>query len=346
VSLIEMFIRTAKQQSSKLAIIDKTTGHRVTYRAALLRSLILSRKFSAFEPGMIGVMMPTSAGGILSVVAAVMSGRTPVMINFSTGAEQNCRLAQRRLAFRTIITSRALLERVKCPRIDGMVFIEDIAAGVSRLDALRGVLSASRPARSICQSVHRADLDDNIVILFTSGSERDPKPVPLTHRNLIANIDGMHGVLEYGPDDTILGNLPLFHVFGLNTNLWLPLVTGMTIVTFANPLEFRAISTAVREEKITMVVGTPTFLLGYLQKSEPGDFSKVRLLVTGADRCPEALHRGFREKHGVPLLEGYGTTETSPVISVNSPDHNRPGSVGRVLPNLQLRMEHYETGEQ
>ena len=170
--------------------------------------------------------------------------------------------------------------------------------------------------------------------------------MPLTHRNLIANIDGMHGVLEFGPDDTILGNLPLFHVFGLNTNLWLPLVNGLTMVTFANPLEFRAISTAVREERVTMVVGTPTFLLGYLQKSEPGDFRNVRLLITGADRCPESLHTGFREKHGVPLLEGYGTTETSPVISVNSPGHNRPGSVGRVLPNLQVRMEHYETGEE
>jgi len=346
VSLIEMFVRTAKQHSAKLAIIDKTTGHRVTYRAALLRSLILSRKFAAFEPGMIGVMMPTSAGGILAVVAAVMSGRTPVMINFSTGAEQNCRLAQRRLAFRTIITSRALLDRVKCRPVDGMVFIEDLASGVSRLDALRGLLAASRSVETICRSVYKPSPDDNVVILFTSGSERDPKAVPLTHRNLIANIDGMHGVLEFGPDDIILGNLPLFHVFGLNTNLWLPLVNGLTIVTFANPLEFRAISTAVREERVTMVVGTPTFLLGYLQKSEPGDFGRVRLLITGADRCPESLHQGFREKHGIALLEGYGTTETSPVISVNSPEHNRPGSVGRVLPNLQVRMEHYETGEE
>ena len=140
-SLIEMFVRAAKHHAGKLAIIDKTTGHRVTYRAALLRSLILSRKFAAFEPGMIGVMMPTSAGGILSVVAAVMSGRTPVMINFSTGAEQNCRMAQRRLAFRTIITSRALLDRLKCRPVDGMVFIEDLAAGVSRVEALRGLLA-------------------------------------------------------------------------------------------------------------------------------------------------------------------------------------------------------------
>jgi acyl-[acyl-carrier-protein]-phospholipid O-acyltransferase/long-chain-fatty-acid--[acyl-carrier-protein] ligase len=341
-----MFVRAAKEHAGKLAIIDKTTGHRVTYRAALLRSLILSRKFAAFDPGTIGIMIPTSAGAILSVVAAVMSGRTPVMINYSTGAEQNCRLAQSRLAFRTIITSRALLERLKCPVVDGMVFLEDLAASVSRIDALRALFTISRSVDHVCRSLHCAAPDDNVVVLFTSGSERDPKAVPLTHRNLIANIEGMHGVLEFGPADTILGNLPLFHVFGLNTNCWLPLVNGLTIVTFANPLEFRAISTAVREERVTMVVGTPTFLLGYLQKSEPGDFSQVRLLITGADRCPESLHRGFEEKHGVTLLEGYGTTETSPVISVNSPHHNRQGSVGCVLPNLQVRMEHYETGEE
>ena len=345
-SLIEMFVRTAKQYGTKLAIIDKATGHRVTYRAALLRSLILSRKFDELDPGMIGIMIPTSAGAILSVIAAVMSGRTPVMINYSTGAEQNCKMAQRRLAFRTIVTSRALLDKIKCPVVDGMVFIEDMAAGVSRLDALRGVFHAYRSIDAICRHVHPCQLDDNVVILFTSGSERDPKAVPLTHRNLIANIEGMHGVVQYGPVDTILGNLPLFHVFGLNTNLWLPLVTGMTVVTFPNPLEFKSIATAVREENVTMVVGTPTFLTGYLQKSEPGDFSKVRLLVTGADKCPEWLHKGFLEKHGVALLEGYGTTETSPVISLNAPEANRPGSVGKVLPNLEVRMEHYETGEE
>ena len=119
----------------------------------------------------------------------------------------------------------------------------------------------------------------------------------------------------------------------------------MTVVTVPNPLEYRAISAAIREERMTMVIGTPVFLAGYLQKSEPGDFESVRLLITGADKCPESLRSGFWERHHVALLEGYGTTETSPVIAVNSPSHNRPGSVGRVLPNLEVRLEHYDTGE-
>ncbi len=344
-SLVEQFVRTAKSHENKLAIIDRATNQRVTYRDTLLRALILSHAFRRYEHGMIGVMIPTSAGAMYSVIGALMSGRTPVMINYSTGAAQNCEMAQRRLAFRTIITSRALLEKIKCPAVEGMVFIEDLAAAVSPLAKLTGFLRASMSADRICRYIHPCKEDDPAVILFTSGSEREPKAVPLTHRNIAANIAGMHEVLEFGAADTILGNLPLFHVFGLNTHLWLPLTNAMTVVTFPNPLEFRAITAAIREESVTMMVGTPTFLSGYLQKSEPGDFATVRLLITGADKCPEALRAGFLERHGRVLLEGYGTTETSPVISVNTPEHNRPGSVGKVLPNVQVRMEHYETGE-
>jgi acyl-[acyl-carrier-protein]-phospholipid O-acyltransferase/long-chain-fatty-acid--[acyl-carrier-protein] ligase len=344
-TLVEAFARTAKKHGAKLAIIDRVTGHRVTYKNALLRSLILSRKLEKYDPGFIGVMIPNTAGAVLTVVAATMTGRTPVMINYSSGAAKNCQDAQRRLGFTTIITSRALLAKIKCPDVDGMVFIEDIAASVSMLQKITGSLRATRALEPLLESLPAISEDDNAVILFTSGSERSPKVVPLTHRNLLSNIDGMHGVVEYGEPDTILGNLPYFHVFGFNTGLWLPLVNGMTVVTLPSPLEFRAACSAIREERVTMVVATPAFLAGYLQKSEPGDFASVRVLMAGADKCPEPLRRGFREQHGKALLEGYGTTETSPVISVNSPEHNRPGSVGRVLPNLEVRLEHYETGE-
>ncbi|HEY3383608.1 MAG TPA: AMP-binding protein [Vicinamibacterales bacterium] len=344
-SLVEQFVQTAKAHESRLAVIDRATGQRVTYRDTLIRALILSGKFKQYKPGMIGVMVPTSGGAIYTVLAALMSGRTPVMINYSTGAAQNCQMAQQRLAFRTIITSRALLEKIKCPTVDGMVFIEDLAAGVSTFNKLGAFLRASMSAERICRGIHAGSDDEQAVVLFTSGSEQDPKAVPLTHRNIRANVEGMHQVLEFGPKDTILGNLPLFHVFGLTVTLWLPLTNGLTVVTYPNPLEFRAICAAVREEGVTMMVGTPTFLAGYLQKSEPGDFATVRLLITGADKCPEALRQGYLERHGCVLLEGYGTTETSPVISVNTPGHNRPGTVGKALPNVEVRMEHYETGE-
>jgi acyl-[acyl-carrier-protein]-phospholipid O-acyltransferase/long-chain-fatty-acid--[acyl-carrier-protein] ligase len=344
-TLVESFVRVAKQQGDKLAIIDRATGQRVTYKAALLRALILSRKLESYDPRFIGVMIPNSAGAVLTVIAALMTGRVPVMINYSTGAAGNCQLAQRRLDFRTIVTSRKLLAKIKCPEVDGMVFIEDLAASVSAVSKFAGALRAGQSADRICRSLHAGEDDDHAVILFTSGSERTPKVVPLSHRNLLANLEGLRGVLDFGPADVILGNLPLFHVFGLNTGLWLPLVIGATIVTVPSPLEYRAVCAAVREERVTMVIGTPVFLAGYLQKSEAGDFESVRMLITGADKCPEPLRHLFWEKHHIALLEGYGTTETSPVISVNSPTHNRPGSVGRVLPNLEVRLEHWDTAE-
>jgi len=345
VSLVDLFVNSAKAHAGKLAIVDRATGRRVTYKAALLRSLVLERKLRACDQGLVGVMIPTSAGAILTVIAALMSGRTPVMINYSTGAAQNCEMAKRRLGFRTIITSRTLLTRLKIDKQEGMIFIEDLAAGVSLLDKAMGFIRASMSVERIYGSLHTISPDDHVVVLFTSGSEREPKAVPLTHRNVMANIEGFRQVLDLGPADVILGNLPLFHVFGFTTNLWLPIISGMTVVTHPNPLEFRAICTAVRDERATVMVGTPTFLWGYAQKAEPGDFATIRLLISGADRCPESVRRAYWEKHDIALIEGYGTTETSPVISVNSPGHNRPGSIGRVLPNLEVRIEHFETGD-
>ncbi len=344
--LHETFVRTAKRDEKKLAIADRATNQRVDYKSVLIRALILAEKLKAADQGFIGVMVPTSAGCIYATLAALASGRTPVMINYSTGALENCREAQRRLAFRTIITSRALLERIKCPMVDGMICLEDLAKQVSKLDKLRGAFRATLSADRIMARLPAGGEEDYAVVLFTSGSEKDPKAVPLTHTNIASNIEGISRAVDFTAEDVMLANLPLFHVFGLTVNMWLPLLRGMTIVTYPNPLEFKSVCSAVRDERVTVMVGTPAFLTGYLQKSEPGDFATVRLLITGADKCPEVLRRGFWDKHRVILYEGYGTTETSPVISVNTPQHNRPGSVGQALPNVEVRIEHYETGEE
>ena len=340
------FVRTAKRNEKKIAIVDCATNQRVSYKSVLIRALILAEKLKDLDEGFVGVMVPTSAGCIYATLAVLMSGRTPVMINYSTGAADNCREAQRRLAFRTILTSRALLERIKCPVVTGMVCLEDLAKRVSKFDKLKGAFRATLAADRIIARLPEGADSDNAVILFTSGSEKDPKAVPLTHRNIAANIEGISQAVDFTADDVLLANLPLFHVFGLTVNMWLPLTYGMTAVTYPNPLDFKSICSAVREEHVTVMVGTPSFLTGYLQKSDAGDFAGVRLLITGADKCPDSLRRGFWEKHQVILLEGYGTTETSPVISVNTPQHNRPGSVGRALPNVQVRIEHYDTGEE
>ncbi|MBN2698078.1 MAG: AMP-binding protein [Bacteroidales bacterium] len=335
----------AKRLGKKLAFIDKSRKSDVTFSRALIAALILSKKFGRYDQGYLGIMIPTSAGCALTSLGTLMSGRIPVMINYSTGAEANARYAQQKCNFKTIIASRALLEKINCPLIDGMVLIEDIMEEISTADKLRAALLSKLPAGMILNAIHKGDENDTAAILFTSGSEKDPKAVQLTHRNIGSNIINFGNYVNITEKDVMLSNLVFFHVFGLTVNLWTPLVYGMTNITYANPTDYQTISTIAREERPTVMVGTPSFFWGYLQKLEPGDFSSLRLMVAGADKCPDVLREGYLKKHGTTLLEGYGTTETSPVVSTNSLEFNRPGSIGKPLPNVSVRIENPETGE-
>ncbi|NLO04094.1 MAG: AMP-binding protein [Bacteroidales bacterium] len=343
--LHQQFVRMAKKYSSRIAIKDKTTNQSLTFSKALIGALILSSKFQKYERGFIGIMIPTSAGCALASVAALVSGRIPVMINYSTGAEANARYAMKKCRFKTIIASKALLDKVGCPVIDGMVMIEDLMKSVTAADKLKAALKSMLPVNLLLKTIHKGNEDDYAVMLFTSGSEKDPKAVPLSHLNIVSNIVSFSNFINITSSDIILSNLVFYHVFGLTVDLWVPFYHGMTMITYANPLDFQTISNMAREERPTLMVGTPSFFWGYLQKSEPGDYKSFRLMVSGADKCPDALRKEFMKKHGVTLLEGYGTTETSPVISVNTPEFNRPGSTGKVIPGLQVRIEHFETGE-
>lgn len=346
VLLHHQFIDIAKKFGKKKAIHDFTTNRELTFSRALIATLLLSRFFRKLDKGFIGVMLPTSAGCILTKVGILMSGRTPVMINYSTGAEHNAKYAQQKCDFSTIITSKALLEKIECPFVDGMLYIEDLMDAISPSLKIRAALTAALPAVLIKRLVFSGHEDDTAVILFTSGSEKDPKAVQLTHKNIHANIAAVTPIFNFRSEDIFMCTLPFFHVFGLTTNLWLPVYHGMTMLTYANPLDFKKVCSIVREHRPTFLVGTPSFFWGYLRKSEEGDFDSLRIALTGADKCPDALREGFKAKHNITVYEGYGATECSPVISTNTPKFNRPGSVGKPIPGLQVRIENYETGEE
>ena len=340
------FIDSVRKHPAKTALIDRSTGRDISYSQALLAALILARRFGKLERGRIGIMLPTSSGGALAVLGAVMAGLTPVMINYSTGAARNCHYAQQQCDFKVVITTKALLERVNCERLPDMIFIEDILANLARFEKALAFLKSKLPAALLKRLCGKENPERAAVILFTSGSEKDPKVVQLTQRNLLSNIDSFSDMMDIYDMDNLLAVLPYFHVFGLTINLWTPLCLGMTSITYANPLDFKTIAGIIKEYKPALLVGTPVFLEGYAKQSKPGDFASVQLAVSGADKCPHSLRDLYRDKHGIEILEGYGTTETSPVISVNPRDANKPGSIGIPIPGTTVRIRNLETGEE
>lgn len=339
------FIDSARKQPGKIAFIDRSTGRDVSYSQALLASLILARRFKKLERGRIGIMLPTSSGAALAVIGATMAGLTPVMINYSTGAEKNCRYAQQQCDFKVIISTKALVDRIGCEVFPEMIFIEDILAQLSKSEKLIAFLKSKLPTPLLKKLSGAHDLDRAAVILFTSGSEKEPKVVQLTQRNILSNIDAFSEMMDIYGMDNLLAVLPYFHVFGLTINLWTPLCLGMTSITYANPLEFKTVARIIRETKPELLVGTPLFLEGYVKQSQPGDFDSIKLAVSGADKCPERLRTLYRDKHGIEIFEGYGTTETSPVISANPRDRNKPGSIGIPIPGTRVKIIHHETGK-
>ncbi len=340
------FIEIAKKFAHKTAIDDRMTGKTLTYERTLVAVLILAKKLRAEKDTNLGVMIPTSMGAMLTVLAARFLGKVPVMINYSTGAEGNCRYAQKTCAFTTIITSRALLDKIKCPLVPGMICIEDILDSVTMFDKVGALLKAKKSAAALIAGLPGASPEDRTVVLFTSGSEKEPKAVALTDKNISTNLEDATQVLPISHEDILCCVLPFFHVFGFTVNLWLPLYLGMTAVTYANPLEYKRVAQIIKACRPTVMAGTPSFFAGYLRESEKGDFASLRLTIPGADKSPEWLRLAYLEKHGIELLEGYGCTETSPIISVNAPQAKRAGSIGRVFPSVQAKIVDPDTGEE
>ncbi|MEA1972246.1 MAG: AMP-binding protein, partial [Candidatus Cloacimonadota bacterium] len=340
-TLQERFAKMAKKFPKKVAIIDQATNKEFTYEKALISSIIFANKIKKYPEKNIGVMVPTSAGAMLTFIAVLMAGKTPVMINYSTGAIKNCKYAAERCNFKTILTSKKLLDKLNLEPIDGMYFLEDIVKDITLFDKISGLI------KSKLNIFYKGDKEELAVVLFTSGSEKDPKGVMLTHKNIISNIDA---ILKTYPqithEDTFLSSLPLFHVFGLTVTFWYPLLIGASMLSYPNPLEYSTISKLVKKYKLGIMVSTPSFLYGYLRKSNAGDFSSLKLCIAGADKVTSHLFESFKKKHGIEIMEGYGTTELSPVVSVNTPENFRLGSIGQPLPGVQVKILHIDTDKE
>jgi len=344
--LHQKFIEVAKKYPNDIAIVDVSAGKSITYRDLLLASLILSKKYRKYPEKNIGVMIPTSFGCIVTTIALLMADKTPVMINYSIGALQNVRYAQEKCNFITTITTEKLLEKLKIKPIEGMINIEQILSEVKAIDKVKGLAISKLPAKMIQKMVCNGNKNDNAVILFTSGSEKDPKAVQLCHRNIMHNVLGFTAIVPNIKKEVFLANLPLFHVFGITVTFWTPLLYGGKTVTIANPLDYKLVCKTIKRNKVTIMVGTPTFYHGYLKKSEPGDFASIKVAISGADKLPRQIRDEYRLKHNLELYEGYGATETSPVISTNYHGHNKVGTVGKPLPGTSIKIVDRVTGEE
>jgi acyl-[acyl-carrier-protein]-phospholipid O-acyltransferase/long-chain-fatty-acid--[acyl-carrier-protein] ligase len=330
----------------RVAIEDPVTGA-LTYKRLLLGAAILGAKLMpmAEEGRAIGVMLPNANGAVVTILGLMTAGRVPAMINFTAGAANNlaaCKAAQ----IDIILTSRVFIEKGRLTNLVGaiektikIVDLEDIRASITAGDKIRGLLNAGKPL------VERKP-DDWAAILFTSGSEGVPKGVVLSHRNMLANAAQAAARIDFGREDKVFNVLPVFHSFGLTVGVMLPLVSGVRIYLYPSPLHYRTVAELIYAVNATIMFGTDTFLAGYARAAHPYDFRSLRYILAGAEPVKETTRRTYMEKFGLRILEGYGVTETAPALALNTPMFNKFGSVGRVLPGMEARLEKVEGVEE
>ncbi|MBW8270536.1 AMP-binding protein [Caldovatus aquaticus] len=317
----------------------------LSFDRIVLAACVLGRRLAAATaPGeRVGLMLPNAKGAVVTFLALQAFGRVPAMLNFSAGAE-GMLAACRTAAIRTVLCSRRFVERGRLgPAVARMeeaglrfVWLDELRATIGPGARLRGLLDARR-ARRLPGA--RLAPDAPAVVLFTSGSEGTPKGVVLSHRNILANCAQVTAVLDFSPADRVVNALPMFHSFGLTGGTLLPLLSGVPSFLYPSPLHYRMVPEVIYDRDATIVFGTDTFLNGWARFAHPYDFRAVRLIFAGAEKLREETRRLYADRFGKGILEGYGTTETAPVLCVNTPKRNRVGTVGRFLPGIEHRLE-------
>ncbi len=343
------FIATAKRHWSSFCMAD-TTGTELTYGKILIGSLLLSnwlKKYCAAE-SMVGVLLPASVGGSLANIAILLAGKVPVNLNFTSGREAMASaLAQ--CGIITIVTSRLFLSKAGLEKLDGMVYLEELRKTFTPAQRFAAALKAALVPSSLLNRRYLKNQrpNDLATVIFSSGSTGEPKGVMLSHWNIISNIEGIRQVIEFMPNDRIMGVLPLFHSFGFTGTLWLPLLARFGAVYHPNPTDAKTIGETVQKYRATLLISTPTFFAGYLRRCTKEEFASLRYLIAGAEKLREQTGKSYEEKFGLTILEGYGCTELAPVVAVNIPDvfdgkekqlGHKLGTVGRPLPGVAVKV--------
>jgi acyl-[acyl-carrier-protein]-phospholipid O-acyltransferase/long-chain-fatty-acid--[acyl-carrier-protein] ligase len=339
-TVIQAVIEAAHIHGAGRVAVDDPVGGPLSYRKMLAGARVIGRRLAPLAPegGAVGVLLPTSGGAAVTLLGLLSAGRVPAMLNFTAGAT-NILAACRGAEVKTVVTSRAFVEKGRLEALVEalsaevqFVWLEDVRAKVGFAERLGALLSWKKP-------LSKGKADDRAVVLFTSGSEGAPKGVVLSNRNMLANAAQAAARIDFGRTDTVFNVLPVFHSFGLTVGLILPLVSGVRVYLYPSPLHYRIVPELVYASNATILFGTDTFLAGYARSAHPYDFRSLRYVLAGAEPVKEATRRTWMEKFGLRILEGYGITETAPALALNTPMFNRFGTVGRILPGMEVRLE-------
>src|SRR2546421_2242508 len=356
--LAEECVRGLKRRRFSTAVIDGT-DHSELSRAKLLGAAAALSRFlrKEFRDERIAIVLPASKGSMVANLAISLSGKVPVNLNFTMGRAANefcCKRAELRVA----ISASQFIERVKdFPWPERVLKLDELMPRLKSKILFWWMMSIFCPARLLIRllGIPKKGGLAEATLLFTSGSTGDPKGVVLSHRNIVGNVSQFRELLDAKKEDAILASLPFFHSFGSTVTLWYPLIEGVRIVTYPSPLEVAKNAALIEKYKLTLLLATPTFLRGYLRKTEPQQLRSLRLVITGAEKLPLDLAKTFEERFKQRVFEGYGLTETSPVVSVNLPDpqpikpgqqvqpSSRLGSVGKMAHGIAAEIREPET---
>jgi acyl-[acyl-carrier-protein]-phospholipid O-acyltransferase/long-chain-fatty-acid--[acyl-carrier-protein] ligase len=359
-SLAHALLSQVKAKPAAEAICDGT-GAKLTYGETFLRALVLGRylKRTVGPAEYVGVVLPPTVPAAVVNLALVFQGKIPVNLNYTAGqhmidsAIDQCEITH-------VITSPKVLERFHITPKATLIALEDVKGRISWADKLVGAtfsrLARHRPLESLLPCLARPDLDAIATVIFTSGSTGDPKGVVLSHRNILNNVQQVEQQVHLLPDEVLLGILPFFHSFGFTVTIWTALALGKKVVYHFNPLDSRTIGKLCEEHKVTLIAGTPSFTRFYIKSCPASQFKTLTHLILGAEKLKPELYRDISKWLDIEPMEGYGTTELSPVVAVNVPEDvvladgrkiygNRPGTVGLPVPGTLIKTIDPDTGE-
>jgi len=343
-TLIERLLDARRIHGGKHIVAEDINRSPISYNNLITKSVVLGQQLAKTSATneTIGVLLPSTLATVATFWGLQMFGRTPAMLNYTVGSKgmiSACKTA----VIHKVITSRSFIKKAKLEdSIKSLgehvkiIYLEDIAKQINWYDKLKGVLISHFDKKIL--SLAERNSHKAAVILFTSGSEGTPKGVVLSHINLLSNIQQLVSRIDFNAQDVALNALPLFHSFGLTAGMIMPMTSGVRVFFYPSPLHYRVVPEIAYDINATIMFGTNTFLAGYARFADAYDFYSLRYVFAGAEKLQEDVRRTWQDKFGVRIFEGYGATETSPVIAGNTPMANRAGTVGQIMPGMDYRL--------